>query len=193
MRAVLIAAAAWCAIAAAPALARDGERAPAPRELAAAGTVQVAFPPWDDAEGLVVAAIDAARRQIRVQTFTFSNRAIARALVAARQRGVDVAVTADRGQVYGAGFTRIPELARAGIPVWLEVRYAAAHSKVMVIDADTRESVLITGSFNWTSAAQRKNAENLLIVRRNRDLALEYLANWERRRAQALPYGRPAR
>lgn len=77
-------------------------------------------------------------------------------------------MTADREQVYGAGFTRIPELAGAGIPVWLEVRYAAAHSKVMIIDADTRESVVITGSFNWTSAAQRKNAENLLIVRRNR-------------------------
>ncbi|MCL4799658.1 MAG: phospholipase D family protein [Burkholderiales bacterium] len=191
MRAFAVAAAACCAIAAAS--AREGASAQPPRELAAAGTVQVAFPPWDDAEGLVVAAIGAARRQIRVQAFSFSNRAIARALVAARQRGIDVAVTADREQVYGAGFTRIPELAGAGIPVWLEVRYAAAHSKVMIIDADTRESVVITGSFNWTSAAQRKNAENLLIVRRNRELALAYLANWERRRAQALPYGRPTR
>ncbi len=181
----LAAAGAACALLAASALAY-GEP---PRELAAAGTVQLAFPPFDDAEALVVAAIDAARRQIRVQAFTFTSRAIVRALVAAKRRGVDVAVTADREQTYGGEFTRIPELAAAGIPIWLEVRYAAAHSKVMVIDADTRESAVITGSYNWTSAAQRRNAENLIIFRRNRELALAYLANWERRRAEALPYG----
>jgi len=168
-------------------------REEAPREISAAGTVQVGFPPWDDAEAMVVGAIDAARRQVRVQSFSFTSRAIARALVAAKQRGVDVAVTADRDQTFGGGFTCIPELAAAGIPVWLEVRYAAAHSKVMIIDADTRESAVITGSFNWTSAAQRRNAENVLIVRRNRELALAYLSNWERRRADALPYGKPRR
>lgn len=175
-----------CAALAASALPRDDP----PREIAAAGTVQVAFPPFDDAEAMVVAAIDAARRQIRVQAFSVTSRAIVRALVAAKRRGVDVAVTADREQTYGGEFTRIPELAAAGIPIWLEVRYAAAHSKVMVIDADTRESAVITGSFNWTSAAQRRNAENLIIFRRNRELALAYLANWERRRADALPYGK---
>jgi phosphatidylserine/phosphatidylglycerophosphate/cardiolipin synthase-like enzyme len=178
-----------CALAAAPVLARDEP----PRELAAVGTVQIAFPPFDDAEAMVVAAIEAARRQIRVQAFSFTSRAIARALVAAKRRGVDIAVTVDREQTYGGGFTRVPELAAAGIPVWLEVRYAAAHSKVMVIDADTRESAVITGSFNWTSAAQRRNAENMLILRRNREVALAYLANWERRRAEALPYGQAGR
>lgn len=187
MRALILAVGLACTLGAAPAPARDDP----PREFPAAGTVQVAFPPWDDAEAVVIRAIDAARRQIRVQAFSFSNRAIARALVAARRRGVDVAVTVDREQTYGGAFTRIPELAAAGIPVWLEVRHAAAHSKVMVIDADTRESVVITGSFNWTSAAQRRNAENLLVLRRNRELALAYLDNWERRRAEALPYGKP--
>ena len=164
-----------------------------PREISAAGTVQVAFPPWDDAEAMVVTAIDAARRQIRVQAFSFTSRTIARALVAAKRRGVDVEVTADREQTFGGEFTRIPELAAAGIPVWLEVRYAAAHSKVMIIDPDSRESAVITGSFNWTASAQRRNAENLLIVRRNRELAAAYLRNWEQRRADALPYGRPRR
>lgn len=183
-RAAIVAAVLLCALSAAS--AQEGP----PREIAAAGTVQIAFPPWDDAEAMVVAAIESARRQIRVQAYSFNNRAIARALVAAKQRGVDVAVTVDREQTFSGGFTRVPELAAAGIPVWVEVRYAAAHSKVMVIDADTRESAVITGSFNWTSAAQRRNAENVLVVRRNRALALAYLGNWERRRAEALPYGR---
>ena len=153
-------------------LAAAGSRAEPgpPPEYPAMGTVQVAFPPWDDAEALVVAAIAAARRQIFVQAFALTSGAVARALIAAKRRGVDVRLTADREQTFSGEFTRIPDLAAAGVPIWLEVRYAAAHSKVMIIDPDTREPVLITGSYNWTWSAQHRNAENLLIVRRNRDL-----------------------
>ena len=165
----------------------------APPEHPAAGTVQVAFPPWDDAEALVVAAIADARHEILVQAFSFTSGAVARALIAAKRRGVDVQVTADREQTFGGEFTRIPELAAAGIPVWLEVRYAAAHSKVMIIDAGTPAPLLITGSYNWTWSAQRRNAENLLIVRRNEALTREYRGNWERRRHDALRYGEAPR
>jgi phosphatidylserine/phosphatidylglycerophosphate/cardiolipin synthase-like enzyme len=164
-----------------------------PPELSAEGTVQVAFPPWDDAQALVVAAVANARRQIFVQAFSFTSSTLARALIAAKRRGVDVQVTADREQVFGGGFTRIPELATAGIAVWLEVRYAAAHSKVMIIDPDSQVPVLITGSYNWTWSAQHRNAENLLIVRGNRAMTDAYLQNWQRRRREALPYGKVPR
>lgn len=161
----------------------------APPEYAAAGTVQVAFPPWDDAEALVVGAIAGARQQIFVQAFSFTSNAIARALIAAKRRGVDVQITADREQTFSGEFTRIPDLAAAGIPIWLEVRYAAAHSKVMIVDPDTREPVVITGSYNWTWSAQHRNAENLVIVRRNPELTRAYVQNWERRQRDALRYG----
>jgi len=177
------------ALIAATMLADARAGADAPPEYVAAGTVQVAFPPWDDAEALVVAAIADARRQIFVQAFSLTSKAIARALIAAKRRGVDVRVTADRDQTFGGELTRIPDLAAAGIPIWLEVRYAAAHSKVMIVDPDTREPVLITGSYNWTWSAQHRNAENLLIVRRNPELTRAYLQNWERRQGDALRYG----
>ena len=164
-----------------------------PPEYPATGTVQVAFPPFDDAEKLVVAAIAGAREQIYVQAFSFTSWAVARALIDAKRRGVDVRMTADREQTFGGESTRIPELAAAGIPIWLEVRYTAAHSKVMIIDPDSAEPVLITGSYNWTWSAQHRNAENLLIVRRNPDLARAYLRNWKRRQGDALPYDQGAR
>jgi|AP12_2_1047962.scaffolds.fasta_scaffold11639_2 phosphatidylserine/phosphatidylglycerophosphate/cardiolipin synthase-like enzyme len=162
-----------------------------PPEFPAAGTVQVAFPPWDDAEALVVAAVADARRQVFVQAFSFTSEAVAGALIAAKRRGVDVRITADREQTFGGERTRIPDLAAAGIPIWLEVRYTAAHSKVMIIDPDSPESkecVLITGSYNWTWSAQHRNAENLLIVRGNPALTHAYLRNWERRQRDALKY-----
>jgi phosphatidylserine/phosphatidylglycerophosphate/cardiolipin synthase-like enzyme len=48
--------------------------------------------------------------------------------------------------------------------------------------------VVITGSYNFTHAAQYKNAENLLIVRGNLALAKAYAANWQRHRDHSTSY-----
>jgi len=47
----------------------------------------------------------------------------------------------------------------------------------MVIDGLT----VVTGSFNFTRAAEEKNAENLLIIK-DATLAKQYSANWQRHR-----------
>lgn len=159
-----------------------------PQVIPALGTVQVAFTPWDNAEAMIVEAMRQAKRQILLQAFSFTSRALANALVAARRRGVDVQVMADREQTFSSEASRIPDLVQAGIPVALEVRYQSAHNKVMVIDAGTADAAVITGSYNWTYAAQFKNAENVLILRHNPDIANAYAANWGRHLADALPY-----
>jgi phosphatidylserine/phosphatidylglycerophosphate/cardiolipin synthase-like enzyme len=51
---------------------------------------------------------------------------------------------------------------------------AIAHNKIMVIDGQT----VITGSFNFTKAAEENNAENLLVIR-SPELAATYAANWQ--------------
>ena len=53
----------------------------------------------------------------------------------------------------------------------------------MIIDQET----VITGSFNFTRAAEDNNAENLLIIR-SKKLAREYLESWEKHRAQSEGY-----
>jgi len=156
--------------------------------FAARGTVQVAFTPWDNAEGMIVGAIGRAKHQILVQAFSFTSRVLANALIAAKKRGVDVQVIADREQTFSGESSRIPELARAGIPVTLEVRYQSAHNKVMVMDAGASDAAVITGSYNWTYAAQYKNAENVLLLRDSPDIANAYATNWSRHHAEALPY-----
>jgi phosphatidylserine/phosphatidylglycerophosphate/cardiolipin synthase-like enzyme len=57
-----------------------------------------------------------------------------------------------------------------------------------VIDAGSADATVITGSYNFTWTAQHKNAENILIARKNPSLALRYALNWERHRQQATPY-----
>ena len=53
----------------------------------------------------------------------------------------------------------------------------------MVVDRE----VVITESFNFTRAAEENNPENLLIIR-SKELAREYLENWERHRAHSEGY-----
>lgn len=150
-----------------------------------AGVAQLLFTPWDDAEGEIKAALDGARREILLQAFSFTSRTIARALIDAHRRGVDVRVTMDAGEAGRIERGRIHELAAAGIPVWLESAYQSAHNKVIVIDAEHAENVVITGSYNWTHAAQQRNSENVLILRGQRELAARYRANWMRHQAAA--------
>ena len=151
----------------------------------AVGTVEVLFSTWDDAEGAIVRTLGEARQSIHVQAFLLTSRSIARALQDARARGVAVEVLADREMVSKGENSLIPRLAAEGIPVWLETRYASAHNKVLLIDAAGAGGIVITGSYNFTWSAQARNAENLLILRGNPELARRYLDNWRRHRDEA--------
>src|SRR5258708_22142033 len=154
------------------------------------GTIEYAFTPGDDAAGLIVHAIDGARSRILVQAFSFTHAKIAGALIRAERRGVDVKVIADAEQIGLIDHNVIPQLVEAGIPVFTDAEHMAAHNKVMVIDAGAKAPVLITGSFNFTHAAQFRNAENLLVFRGNHELTRAYLDNWMRHLKHSTRFGR---
>lgn len=159
----------------------------------AGGRIEVAFTPWDDAEATLLKVIDGARHSLRVQAYLLTSRSIARALIDARRRGVDVAVLADREMTVKGENSQIPQLVAAGIPVWLEVRYAAAHNKILIADPLDEGSVVATGSYNYTFSAQARNAENLVLIRGNAAVAAAYQENWLRHRRDALPYAEAIR
>jgi len=175
----------WCSTGFGQSVRRPAAAVPS---MAATGSVQVAFSPWDDVEALIVAAIGSARSEVLVHSYSFTSRSIANALIAARRRGVEVRIAADREQTFSGESSRVPELVAAGIPVYLEVRYAAAHNKVMVIDPGLADAAVITGSYNWTWSAQNRNSENVVIMRRNPELTRRFAANWHRHAAEAIPY-----
>lgn len=157
-------------------------------ELPATGRIELLFTPWDDAEGALLREIEGAQRSIRVQAFLITSRNIARALIAAHERGVTVRVLADREMVAKGENSRVPDLHSAGIDVRLETRYGSAHNKILLIDVEDNHPVVITGSYNFTFSAQARNAENVLILRDNAALARAYLANWRRHHDDALPF-----
>ncbi|HWQ39655.1 MAG TPA: phospholipase D family protein [Burkholderiales bacterium] len=152
------------------------------------GLIEYAFTPGSDAAGLIIRTLRGARNAVYVQAFSFTHVDIARALIEAHRRGVEVQVIADAGQTEKIEHNVISRLVRAGVPVMLDAEHVSAHNKVMVIDPDGEQPVVITGSFNFTFAAQYRNAENLLVLRGNRELARAYLDNWQRHREHARRY-----
>ena len=137
--------------------------------------IEVGFSPEGSAQKLVLSTIDAATSSIRVAAYVFTSPDVTRALIAAKQRGVDVAVIADyrsnlEDQRSGAGRHALTLLAKAGIPTRTIKVYPIHHDKFMVVDGMAVE----TGSFNLTAAAAKSNSENALVVWNDPALAETY-------------------
>ena len=142
----------------------------------------VYFSPRGGCTQAVVKALDAATTSIVAQAYSFTSAPIAKALVDAHKRGVSIQVILDKSN-QTANYSSADFVAHAGIPTFIDAAHAIAHNKIMVIDGHT----VITGSFNFTKAAEEKNAENLLIID---DLALaaRYIQNWRMHLQHSTPY-----
>lgn len=155
------------------------------------GQTVVTFSPNGDAETLVVAAIDAARLSLCVQAYEFSSKPICDAVLRAKSRGVMVKVLLDKANRYNPlskWFNTVgrnslyPALKAAGVSVLFDTSPTIAHSKVVVVDA----TVVVTGSFNFSAAAQKTNAENLLVIT-DASVAKLYLQNFAWRASLSKP------
>ncbi len=150
--------------------------------------VTAAFTPGDNIAAMIVERIHAAQSSVRMQAYLFTDRRIANALVAALRRGVRVEIVADGAQEESGGAPYLPALRRAGAKVWLTASAGAAHNKVVIVDGDRLQATVITGSYNYTRAANAKNAENVVIISGSPGLARRFLDNFDYHRAQARPW-----
>jgi phosphatidylserine/phosphatidylglycerophosphate/cardiolipin synthase-like enzyme len=146
--------------------------------------VQVFFSPHGGATEGVVNALEHATNSVFVQAYSFTSAAIAKALVDAARRGVKVQVILDKSQ-RTEKYSEADFLKNEGVPTRIDAEHAIAHNKVMVIDG----YLVLTGSFNFTRAAEDYNAENLLIIN-DSVLARRYLENWKAHQAHSEPYQR---
>ncbi|HDR9240209.1 phospholipase D family protein [Burkholderia vietnamiensis] len=153
--------------------------------------VEVAFSPDGGAESLVLRTIGEARKSIRVLAYSFTAPAVTRALIAAKRRGIDVAVTVDARSNFdhdrsGRARAALGALAYSGIPVRVVNVFPAQHSKFIVVDGGTVE----TGSYNYSQQA-RYNAENVIVLRGDTGVADAYQKNWEALSARGQLYRAP--
>ena len=142
----------------------------------------VCFSPYGGCTHAIVDQIDNAKSEILIQAYSFTSAPIAKALVNAHKRGIYVEIILDKSnksKKYSAGdFT-----AHMGVTTYIDSRHAIAHNKIIIIDKE----IVITGSFNFTKAAEEKNAENLLVMKSN-SLAKTYIDNWNKHKEHSEKY-----
>jgi phosphatidylserine/phosphatidylglycerophosphate/cardiolipin synthase-like enzyme len=148
--------------------------APATPETPAGPSIRAFFSPNGGGTEAIVSEIRHARSEVLVQAYSFTSAPIAKALLDARKRGVKVTVILDKSQ-RKANYSAADFLRNSGISTYIDGKHAIAHNKIMIIDRDC----VITGSFNFTKAAEEKNAENILVIRGNADLTAKYLVNFD--------------
>lgn len=146
-------------------------------------SIDVFFSPRGGATEAIVKEIGSAKQEILVQAYSFTSAPIAKALVDAHKRGVKVTVVLDKSQ-RSERYTSATFVANSGIPTFIDDKHAIAHNKIMIID----QATIITGSFNFTKAAEEKNAENMLVIKSNPDLVKKYLANYEEHKGHSEIY-----
>lgn len=145
--------------------------------------VEAAFSPDRGATELVVKTIGEARKSIRVAAYSFTSKPISVALLDASKHGIDVRVVVDKSQAT-ARYTAATFLANQGVPVRVDYKYAIMHDKFIDVDGETLE----TGSFNFTAAAESKNAENVLVLHEPA-VTQRYGQEWERLWGESEPLG----
>ena len=144
-------------------------------------TVTTCFTPAQACVDLIVSILDRAQSEIRLQAYSFTSSPILSALVSAKRRGVDVVVILDKSDdraSSGPSGSTAKVVTRAGIPVFIDYRPAIAHNKVIVVD----KHIVVTGSYNFTAAAERRNTENVTVIDSS-EVANRFLSNWEPRLA----------
>ncbi|NWF65300.1 MAG: hypothetical protein HXY38_13460 [Chloroflexi bacterium] len=147
--------------------------------------IQVIFSPEDGAVSNLIALLNDAQVSIRFLAFSFTDYPMAQAMITRAQNGVDVQGVFE---TFGSNSPRseLKTLWCAGLPVRQDGNSNFLHNKVIIID----NSIVVTGSLNFSSSADEENEENILIVDNPEIAALylqEYQKNWDL--AMSVPVG----
>ncbi len=161
-----------------------GPRSPtsaAPAQVTVHGTaIECYFAPEDGIAERLVELVSQAEESVHFMAFSFTDEALAQALIERHQAGVSVSgVMEKRGST--TQYAQLPPLQEAGVEVLQDGNPYVMHHKVLIIDGET----VVTGSFNFSQSANESNDENVLIIR-HRDIAAQFLAEFERVHQQAV-------
>lgn len=141
--------------------------------------IRVYFSPNGGCLRAIVQEINRAKKNIKILAYRFTSRIMIRALAKARQRGVEIEAVLD-GERTRDRFSRHEDLKKAGVELYLDYSVKHMHDKVMMFDSTT----VITGSYNFTTLAERGNSENILVIR-SPYIYRRYLSHFHQRKIKS--------
>jgi len=149
------------------------DETPFPRLVVDETNVECYFAPEDHVRREIIDEIEAAEATIDFMAFSFTSSEIAKAMADRIQDGVVVRGLFEKSQA-GSKHSQDEWLAQRGARVGLDTNPHTMHHKVIIIDTET----VITGSYNFSQAAETRNDENVLIIHAP-DVAQKYRDEFE--------------
>jgi phosphatidylserine/phosphatidylglycerophosphate/cardiolipin synthase-like enzyme len=147
-----------------------------PPECTATAKIELRYSPDGDCTKAIIRELDTAKSKILMLAYSFTSDPITQALIKARHRGVEVQAIIDSARLFEKS-NCTQALADNRVTVYGDNAHAIQHQKVFIIDPDEVNATLILGSFNFTAAAEKSNAENVAVIR-SQDLASAAKKNW---------------
>ncbi len=141
--------------------------------------IQVVFSAEDNAVSNLIALINDAQTSIRFLAFSFTDYPLAQAMIDRSKTGVDVKGVFETFGSSGDS-SELRTFWCAGVPVRQDGGASFLHHKVIVID----NSIVVTGSLNFSSNADKDNEENVVILD-NSEIAALYLQEFNKLWIQA--------
>lgn len=139
--------------------ARSPRATPHPTLTIGGMPVRCYFAPEDGVRAVIISEIEAAGERIDFMAFSFTSAEIAEAMARRMEAGVQVRGLFETRNA-GSQYSRDDYLAGEGAAIYLDTNPQSMHNKVIIIDDDT----VITGSYNFSESAEKRNDENVLIL-----------------------------
>jgi len=158
-----------------------GKRTPHPVVEVDGARIECYFSPDDGVQAAIVRTVAGAKTDVAVLAFAFTSEPIAKALAGRIREGVRVRAVFDKTQA-GNRSAQDEFLRGCGADVRMDGNPHVMHDKVMVVDGE----VVVTGSYNFSKAAENRNDENVLILH-SRAIADQYRREFERIYAAGSP------
>lgn len=131
---------------------------------------QAFFSPDDNVQEILVQLINQEKKSIKIAIFSFTDGKIAKALIDAVERGIQVEIIVDVSGLRDK-FSKIEMLKAHGVKVTVydpknnTVYNNIMHHKFVIFENNIGgKSLLWTGSYNFTKSATINNQENVLVL-----------------------------
>ncbi|MBN1622116.1 MAG: DUF1669 domain-containing protein [Endomicrobiales bacterium] len=119
---------------------------------------QVLFSPRGGVQKKILEHIEGSFQSIDVMCFRFTSRPLAKAIVKAHEKGVRVRIILDKSQQVDSKYSKYKYMKEKGVDIRLVsgIDHGIMHNKAAIFD----DRIVLTGSYNWTTSAEKYNCEN---------------------------------
>ncbi len=132
------------------------------------------FSPSLECENHVVAFLQSATKTVDIAIYSLNNKNITAAIRNIDRKKIRLRILADKLQASQKSST-VTQLHEEGFDIKVNSKHRIQHNKFIVVDGNK----FMTGSFNFTEAASKNNAENCVFITNEAKTAKEYSANFE--------------